>query len=69
MTTREWYRPLAALREVDWSMRNNTNYKETGVLTRAAVDLGSFRRLFSKISIRRADNSIEAGKKETPTAT
>ena len=33
MTTREWYRPLPPYQEVDWSMRNNTNYEETGVLS------------------------------------
>ena len=30
---REWYRPLPATGEFDWSLRNNTNYGETGVLT------------------------------------
>src|SRR5271157_4462982 len=39
MTTREWYRPLPAYKEVVWSMRNNTNYMETGVL--AALELTS----------------------------
>src|SRR5712692_6218787 len=29
---REWYRPLPATGEFDWSLRNNTNYGETGVL-------------------------------------
>jgi hypothetical protein len=29
---REWYRPLPAYDSVMWSMRNNTNYSETGVL-------------------------------------
>src|SRR5437764_13724074 len=29
-TDREWYRPLPPYKEVDWSMRNNTNYMETG---------------------------------------
>jgi hypothetical protein len=30
--TREWYRPLPAYDSVMWSMRNNTNYAQTGVL-------------------------------------
>src|SRR6266404_3771123 len=38
-TTREWYRPLPPYREVDWSMRNNTNYMQTGVLS--ALELTS----------------------------
>ena len=33
MTAREWYRPLPPPRELVWSMRNNTNYMETGVLS------------------------------------
>src|SRR5690242_15071157 len=32
-TAREWYRPLPPYKEVDWSMRDNTDYMETGVLT------------------------------------
>src|ERR1700745_466282 len=32
-TDREWYRPVPPYKETDWSMRNNTNYMETGVLT------------------------------------
>ena len=31
--TRDWFRPLPATGEFDWSIRNNTNYGETGVLT------------------------------------
>ena len=30
---REWFRPWPATGEFDWSLRNNTNYGETGVLT------------------------------------
>lgn len=30
---RDWFRPSPAYKEVVWSMRNNTNYMETGVLT------------------------------------
>lgn len=32
-TTRTWFRPNPPYKEVMWSMRNNTNYAETGVLT------------------------------------
>jgi len=31
-TSREWYRPLPPYDSVLWSMRNNTNYAQTGVL-------------------------------------
>ena len=34
---REWYRPWPATGEFDWSLRNNTNYSETGVLTRCST--------------------------------
>ena len=40
MTTREWYRPVPPYHEVDWSMRNNTNYMETGVLTALQLTVG-----------------------------
>src|SRR5438093_890732 len=33
MAAREWYRPLPPPRDLVWSMRNNTNYMETGVLS------------------------------------
>ncbi len=65
MTTREWYRPLPAYKEVVWSMRNNTNYMETGVLS--ALDLTSG---FSKTVLEnfydKSRNSIESGKRDAP---
>ncbi len=64
-TKREWYRPFPPYKEVVWSMRNNTNYMETGVLT--ALDLASS---FSKTVLEnfydKSRNSIEAGIKEAP---
>ncbi len=41
MTAREWYRPLPPTAHVVWSMRNNTNYMETG----RALGAGTDRRL------------------------
>lgn len=32
VTTQQWYRPLPPERNVRWSLRNNTNYMETGCL-------------------------------------
>ncbi|MFI4965139.1 MAG: M14 family zinc carboxypeptidase, partial [Caulobacterales bacterium] len=32
-TSRDWFRPDPPYKVVEWSMRNNTNYMETGVLT------------------------------------
>jgi hypothetical protein len=65
MTTREWYRPLPPYAEVDWSLRNNTNYMETGVLTGlqlAAAFPGIVLENFYKKSL----HSIEAAKTEKP---
>ena len=32
-SVREWFRPWPATGEFDWSLRNNTNYGQTGVIT------------------------------------
>ena len=64
-TTREWYRPSPPYPEVDWSLRNNTNYMETGVLSGlqlAAAFPGIVLDNFYKKSL----HSIEAGKTEKP---
>src|SRR5947209_7556021 len=64
-TDREWYRPLPPYKEVDWSMRNNTNYMETGVLT--GLQLASaFPQVILDNFYRKSRNSIEAGKKDAP---
>jgi hypothetical protein len=64
-TSREWYRPLPPYKEVLWSMRNNTNYMETGVLS--ALQLTSaFPKVILENFYRKSRNSIESGKKEAP---
>jgi hypothetical protein len=64
-TTREWYRPLPPYPEVDWSIRNNTNYMETGVLS--ALELtAAFPRIVVENFYRKSRNSIESGKTEAP---
>ncbi|MBV9406254.1 MAG: hypothetical protein JO211_12990 [Acidobacteriaceae bacterium] len=64
-TDREWYRPLPPYKEVDWSMRNNTNYMETGVLT--ALELtAAFPQVILDDFYRKSRNSIESGKKDAP---
>jgi Zinc carboxypeptidase len=64
-TTREWYRPLPPYREVVWSMRNNVNYAQTGVLT--GLQLASaFPQTVLENFYLKTHNSIEAGKKEPP---
>jgi hypothetical protein len=64
-TDREWYRPLPPYKEVDWSMRNNTNYMETGVLT--ALQMASaFPQIILDNFYKKSRNSIESGKKDAP---
>jgi hypothetical protein len=64
-TTREWYRPSPPYKEVDWSMRNNTNYMETGVLT--GLELTSaFPEIILENFYKKSRNSIESGKTEAP---
>lgn len=64
-TAREWYRPMPAYKETDWSIRNNINYAETGVLS--ALQLTSaFPEVVLDNFYRKSRNSIEAGKKGAP---
>lgn len=64
-TTREWYRPLPPYKEVEWSLRNNTNYMQTMVLT--ALDLASsFPKVILENFYQKSRNSIEAGRKDAP---
>ena len=65
MTTREWYRPLPPYKEVVWSMRNNTNYMETGVLSALELTSG-FPKTVLENFYDKSRNSIESGKKEAP---
>jgi hypothetical protein len=64
-TTREWYRPLPPYKEVVWSLRNNTNYMQTMVLSGlelAAAFPGTILENFYK----KTRNSIESGRSEAP---
>ncbi len=64
-TSREWYRPLPPYREVVWSMRNNTNYMQTAVLS--ALQLTSqFPGVILENFYRKSRNSIEVGRNEPP---
>jgi Zinc carboxypeptidase len=65
MTAREWYRPLPPPRELVWSIRNSTNYSETGVL--AALELtASLPKTVLENFYLKSRNSIESGAKEAP---
>jgi hypothetical protein len=64
-TSREWYRPLPPYTEVEWSLRNNTNYMETGVLS--ALQLTSaFPKVVLENFYRKSRNAIESGRKDAP---
>jgi hypothetical protein len=65
MTAREWYRPVPAPREVLWSMRNNTNYMQTGVL--AALELtANFSKTVLDNFYQKSRNSVRSGETEAP---
>ncbi|MDX2029589.1 MAG: M14 family zinc carboxypeptidase [Blastocatellia bacterium] len=64
-TSREWYRPLPPYKEVEWSMRNNTNYMQTGVLS--GLQLASeFPKVVLENFYKKSRNSIEDGKNNAP---
>lgn len=64
---REWYRPQPPYAEVEWSMRNNTNYMETGVLS--ALELASSHpRVILENFYKKSLHSVEEGSKGAPYA-
>ncbi len=64
-TTREWYRENPPYEQVEWSLRNNTNYMETGVIT--ALQLAStFPKVLLENFYTKSRNSIEDGETKTP---
>jgi hypothetical protein len=60
---REWFRPFPATGEFDWSLRNNTNYVETGVLT-ALQYTAQFPKIILENFYVKSRNSVETGRKE-----
>src|SRR5213078_3549831 len=65
MTAREWYRPLPPSRDLVWSMRNNTNYMETGVLSALELTAGFPKTILENFYLK-SRNSIESGSKDAP---
>ncbi len=66
-TSREWYRPFPAYREVVWSLRNNTNYMETAALTALQLT-AAFPEVVLDNFYRKSRNAVEAGRREAPFA-
>jgi hypothetical protein len=63
MTTREWYRPLPPYADVEWSIRNNTNYMETGVLSGMQL-AAQFPQVVLENFYKKSLHSIGAGKND-----
>jgi hypothetical protein len=66
-TRPEWYRPNPPRRETVWSLRNNTNYMQTGVLTVLELAARNRSRILEQYHTK-ASNSLERGRNQTPYA-
>jgi hypothetical protein len=64
-TSREWYRPLPPYDEVSWSMRNNVNYGETGVLLGLQLT-SQFPKVVLENFYLKSLHSVEQGENDTP---
>jgi hypothetical protein len=64
-TKRQWYRPDPPYKQVLWSMRNNTNYAETGVLTSLEF-VSAFPQVVLQDFYTKTRNAIAAGAKDAP---
>lgn len=66
-TSREWYRPNPPLKKTTWSLRNNTNYMQSGVLI-ALNYVAKERTRFLENFWRRSQRSVRRGLEEAPHA-
>jgi hypothetical protein len=64
-TAREWYRPLPPPRQLTWSIRNNTNYMETAVLSALEFTAGFSKTVLENFYLK-SRNSVKAGETEAP---
>jgi hypothetical protein len=64
-TSRQWYRPLPPYEEVSWSMRNNVNYGETGVLLGLQLT-SQFPKVVLENFYLKSLHSVEQGENDTP---
>ena len=65
LSKRQWFRPSPPYKEVVWSMRNNTNYAETGVLTSLQF-ASAFPQVLVENFYTKSKNSVHAGMTEAP---
>lgn len=63
-TSREWYRPAPPTEWVNWSIRNNTNYMEAGVLASLTYTADNSK-LILRNFYQKGVNNITRGKNET----
>jgi hypothetical protein len=66
-TKREWYRPSPPYDTVEWSMRNNTNYMETALLSGLQMT-SMFPQAILENFYKKSRNSIDAGRTQAPYA-
>ncbi|MBA4155906.1 MAG: hypothetical protein H0X65_00315 [Gemmatimonadetes bacterium] len=66
-TRTEWYRPNPPRRETVWSLRNNTNYMQSGVLTVLGLTAQNRERILRQYWTK-ANNSLNRGRTEAPYA-
>jgi Zinc carboxypeptidase len=66
-TTREWYRPDPAYKVVEWSMRDNTNYMETALLT-GLQQTSTFPQIILENFYKKSLDSLVTGKTAPPYA-
>ncbi|MFP5228789.1 MAG: M14 family zinc carboxypeptidase [Acidobacteriota bacterium] len=65
MTKREWYRPNPPYKTVLWSMRDNTNYAETGVLSSLEF-VSAFPQVILEDFYKKTRDALAAGTKDSP---
>ncbi len=63
----EWYRPLPPRKETLWSLRNNTNYMETGVLSALSLVAQNHERILQDLWTK-GKNALAKGRTEKPYA-
>jgi hypothetical protein len=66
-TSVEWYRPLPPRDTTMWSLRDNTNYMETGLLTALSLTARNRTRVLREYWTK-ANNSLDKGRTDAPFA-
>ena len=67
VTSRQWYRSWPPTKKVRWSMRDNVNYQEAGVLTTLGYTADNARTLLHNFW-QKGYNSLQRGRSEKPHA-